>query len=200
MSTVKKTIESQKQSKATLKKEKIAFFYSIYLPSSKYNHSLNEENPWEIVSEQIEILARSDTARETGITLFYGILGVAVEDDFTVSNITALCRAHHPRLDCVHMQHYMNKPGGGDEGDTLQELYEYCQQQRHNDSKTITRVGYIHSKGSLRQTAWRNGAPQGPWRRHGLLAAASQRCTRPRNASCNVCSLLTTVWPFVHPT
>lgn len=165
------TLESLLTDRTELPANATTFFYNLYTPPNGLNRSLT------IVEEQLIILGQA----ETPIKIFYNTIG----EPINVDDIDQLC-LQAGLVECNHLRHFSE---AGEEV-TLTAVYQYCQ-------ANTGRVGYLHNKGSLHQVAW-NGRPQAAWRQSATMAVRHADCLEPPSSRCNVCSLLTTLWPFIH--
>jgi hypothetical protein len=101
-------------------------FYNIFIP----NESELQENAWRIVREQMQQRSWADPQSR----LIYNLIGPK-DATTTTSNLCENCEMH------AQME-------TGNEVDTLQMLYDYCQQPNHENEL----VTYIHNKGSFHAT------------------------------------------------
>ncbi|GKY94309.1 hypothetical protein MPSEU_000396700 [Mayamaea pseudoterrestris] len=167
-----------------------SIFYNIYIPSASDNFSipLDAALVKEIVQEQIGLIADSDAAR-TFDQIRLNYITVGCPNVINATFVTDLCNSHQGRLKCHHVRH----ENIGNEELTLQMLWEHC---RRDGTPPDERVAYIHSKGTFHSKTW-NGLTQGSWRRHGTRTVVRKECFDPPNPLCNMCSMMSTLWPYV---
>lgn len=195
----------QQTSKEQQQRDRFVIFYHIYMPfhterkvtnntttttmnRRKWKSSSSQDHAMAIVREQIGQIARSAAATKYHITVYYNIIGNAAPlllfpNTTTNDNnyITTLCHSYqNPYLVCQLNTIYES----ADENVTLQQLYDYCASDTHNNVNTNHRVSYLHTKGS-----YHNNEKNMYWRRLLTDAAISEQCINPPNASCNVCGL-----------
>jgi hypothetical protein len=150
-----------------------AIFYNIYIPTAPEK----KYRAMSIVKEQLRVKASSNLAASAPV--YYTVIGWNATDE-----IQEACGTNN---DC-HALRYVEQ---GDEGLTLQSLYEYCLE--HDDAL----VTYIHDKGSLHPT---------PKNRHlrtlltkGAFADDCQQKERLlQDNDCNVCGARFSPFPHMH--
>ena len=184
------------------KKQNITLFYNIFMPASQPNQTTtnNKYHAFEIVEEQFEIIAKSYIATQN-LTIYTNVIGPnAIQGSQQVRD---LCRKYtnnennqttattQMNFQCIQLNQQSPKLDG-DEMDTLQSMYEYCQQQQHNDDANIVRVGYLHNKGSFHDTI-QNAKLRVPL----TMAVSSQSCWDPPNTTCTSCGLVFLDLPFM---
>lgn len=146
-----------------------AIFYNIYVPNeSKLRHSMN------IVKEQLSM--KADSPFISSAPVYYTVIG------FNATN--------QVQQECGSKCHILQYQEQGNEGLTLQSLYEYCQE--HPDAL----VTYLHNKGSHHAT------PTNRLFRHFLTKGAySNECQSigvNDAQSCNVCGARFSPFPHMH--
>jgi hypothetical protein len=108
-------------------------FYNIFIP----NESELQENAWRIVQEQMQQISWADS-QHTSSRLIYNL--IAPKNATIPKFCDANCCEMHARMET------------GNEVDTLQMLYEYCQDPTHNNKDEEQLVTYMHNKGSFHAT------------------------------------------------
>jgi hypothetical protein len=147
-----------------------AIFYNIYIPNAEKKHRAIS-----IVKEQLA--ERRNSRLLDSADLFYVVIGYNATDEI--------------QEECGKNCHLLQFTDKGDEGLTLQALYDYCLD--HPD----TLVTYLHDKGSLHPT---------PKNRHfrTLLTKGSfsDSCQMIGNSdadnSCNICGARFSPFPHMH--
>jgi hypothetical protein len=143
-----------------------AIFYNIFIPDGE-----NRQNALDIVIQQ---LARKTTSRLIGLApIYFTVIGNNATDD-----IQKLCGPQ------CHLLRYAQE---GDEGLTLESLFDYCTE--HPDSL----VTYLHDKGSFHPSD-RND------RLRIMLTKAvfSDACQTISADQCNICSARFSPLPHFH--
>lgn len=140
-------------------------FYNVFLPPSKFQKVLDK-----VIVEQIDRLKASIYHSSP---LYHNIIGYDLN--------TSLCE--NTTLQCRKLR-YMEQ---GNEQDTLQDLYEYCQQRPADN------VIYLHDKGSFN-----NHAGNSKSRRCATDAAISQECFNQSDLQCDVCTQNIESVPHMH--
>ena len=126
-------------------------------------------------------------ASETVLPIYY--LTVGDRHSLKVKAIESMCSEYEGRIKCIRLNHFDEK-GRAAEDVTLRELQGYCRQYPEQ------RVVYLHSGVAPDQSATWNSRVL---RRRSTQAVTSRDCTAPKNRTCNLCSLHTAIWPYVHP-
>lgn len=151
-------------------------FYHVFVPRKGHKNAL------EIAAEQLEQIKHGIRQFDTDLTTFvyYTTNGDLVPE---LKNGYDKCR-NTRNLECRHLQHLPE--GVGNEIDTLQVLYDFCQ-NTHPDHI----VTYLHTKGSFHKHKVNNR-----WRLHLTNAAVHPDCyTNVKNNECNLCGFqFFTLW------
>ena len=146
-------------------------FYNLFIP----DESEAVEHVIAVVTEQLGQVAKSLRALDydkRGTALFYNLIGNSRA--FPEKRMKKMCNALKPKLYCKQIGYYEI----ASESVTLQDLYDYCQ----NDDVADARVTYLHAKGSYHQTLVNTN-----WRRSLTDAVVHPDCLFPPDDRCNVC-------------
>jgi hypothetical protein len=155
----------------SINSNKRAVFYNIYIPDGEHKqHALG------IVKEQLEKKQASKFLASA--RLYYTLIGSNATDE-----IERLCA---PNNEC-HQLRYVPE---GDEGLTLQSVYEYCTQ---HPSEQVT---YIHNKGSFHPSE-RNEKFRALLNR-GVFSDECQAAISSPENKCNVCASRFSAFPHFH--
>eukprot|EP00339_Tiarina_fusa_P023299 CAMPEP_0117038546 /NCGR_PEP_ID=MMETSP0472-20121206/27113_1 /TAXON_ID=693140 ORGANISM="Tiarina fusus, Strain LIS" /NCGR_SAMPLE_ID=MMETSP0472 /ASSEMBLY_ACC=CAM_ASM_000603 /LENGTH=368 /DNA_ID=CAMNT_0004748797 /DNA_START=128 /DNA_END=1233 /DNA_ORIENTATION=+ len=110
--------------------QKRAIFYNIYVPNGE-----NRERAIEIVKEQLQMKKDVSTVlNDDSVPIHYTLIGDNDNNNSTTEEIQKVCGPN------CHQLQYAKE---GDEGLTLQSLFDYCTE--HPD----VQVTYLHNKGSF---------------------------------------------------
>jgi hypothetical protein len=150
--------------KYTSRKELGPIFYNVYIPE---DDTEKQENALRIINEQMQQRGVSDPHSK----VLYILIGSPnITDDFCQPN--------------CHRQNYF-KTGG--EVNTLQSLYEYCQE---NPKKLVT---YLHDKGSFHHTEHNEVTRRTATK--AALDCRSEMAKHPDFSPFNVCTGLLVILP-----
>ena len=120
-----------------------------------------------------------------GAVVYYNSIGNG--DALPPERMDEMCRALHPRLDCVRLRHH----DSASESVTLLSLYDFCARGDGDDdggghdgidANRTRRVVYLHSKGS-----YHDHGKQTPWRRELTNSSLHLECLHPPDDGCDVC-------------
>jgi len=164
-----------------------AVFYNIFVPTGEF-----EEHALSIVEEQ---LAMKHTSRLLkNVPVYYIVIGANATE-----NVTSLCQtSHHQHTEISHdetgtvpsMCHLLQYVPHGDEGLTLQSIYDYCIEYPE------AQVTYIHNKGSFHPSE-RNEKFRS-FLNHGILGKNGDTCQEMPVDECNVCGTRLATFPHYH--
>jgi hypothetical protein len=148
-----------------------AVFYNIYIPDGEH-----KQHALDIVKEQLGLKQKSKYL--ASVPLYYTLIGNNATDD-----IETLCA---PNSEC-HQLRYIPE---GDEGLTLQSVYEYCTQH------PLSQVTYIHNKGSFHRSDL-NERFRALLNR-GVFSDECQSISDSSDNTCNVCASRFSSFPHFH--
>ena len=148
-----------------------AVFYNIYIPDEE-----NKQHALDIVKEQLGL--KRESKYLASAPLYYTLIGNNATDE-----IETLCA---PNSEC-HQLRYVPE---GDEGLTLQSLYEYCTQH------PASQVTYIHNKGSFHPSDL-NERFRALLNR-GVFSDDCQSISDSSDNTCNVCASRFASFPHFH--
>jgi hypothetical protein len=163
-----------------------AIFYNIFVP----NDDKNKQNALSIVQQQLS--KKRSTPLIAQAPVYYTLIGNpnATED---IQRICAVKNDNNHGHNNNHNNgkcHQLRNVEQGDEGLTLQSLWEYCQTQNHTDHL----VTYIHDKGSFHPSE-----PNDKLRIMLTKAVFSNECqTINNNNKCNICAARFSAIPHYH--
>lgn len=148
-----------------------AVFYNIYIPDGEH-----KQHALDIVKEQLG--HKQESKYLASAPLYYTLIGNNATDE-----IEALCL---PNSEC-HQLRYVPE---GDEGLTLQSVYEYC--IKHPS----TQVTYIHNKGSFHPSSANDRFRS--FLNQGVFSDECQSISDSSDNTCNVCASRFASFPHFH--
>ena len=163
-------------------------FYNLYIPPN------GDQAVHSIVAEQIAQVQRiAGDAAPVLVTL------IALAQDYKNFTINAQQQQQQLCPSC-HLRQYLEQ---GDEMDTLQALWQYCQTTEYPADQEF--VTYIHDKGSLHNTKTNRAARKISTRgalqcRRLFLLVSEGNKSSPLTKDCNACGDTFTLVPQFHAT
>lgn len=173
-SDTKKGDKADKESSGTTKTphlDEIAVFMHVSTPTKEVAKE-KELKALSLLEEQLRQVNQS-MAMSQNLTVHVVTVG---GDALDASSIHEVCsKVSRGKLKCEHPPHV----DGGGERDTLQRLFDYCQ-----NAPDTAKAVYMRNKGVM-------GPSEGNdlWRRAMTAAVMDEKCLRPQKKSCNVCGL-----------